>query len=143
MNKEWKDKVSTKVTGEKEKKIIGNYFAMLGNIFDYVESEEEMNGCMNHFQRYYKETNNKLKSEAVIEEIDDIVVSVRNQLKDVSHYNFMKISKSVFLGDSIVESANSALKSGSLKFATSIKINLSGSTQIKISENQTHKKTGK
>ena len=140
LNKEWKDKVSNKVTGDKEKKIISTYFAMLGNIFDYVESEEEMTCSVNHFQGYYKDTKQSLKSEAVIEEIDNIVQSVRNQLKYVAHYNFMKISTFGFLGDSIVESANSALKSGSLKVATSMKINLSGSTQIKISENQTHKK---
>ena len=140
LNKEWKDNVSTKVTGEKQKKVIGKYFAMLGNIFDYVESEEEMKACFNHFQRYYKATKKSLKSEAVIEEIDVIVYNLKNQLKYVAHYNFMKISTFGFLGDSIVESANSALKSGSLKVATSMKINLSGSTQIKISENQTHKK---
>ena len=44
------------------------------------------------------------------------------------------------LGDSIVEAANSGMKSGSIRVATNTNINLSGSTQIKISENQTHKK---
>ena len=140
LNKEWKDNVSTKVTGDNQKKIIANLFAMLGNIFDYVESNEEMIGCMNHFKAYYNKTKKSLKSDNVIEAIDKIVMSVRNQLKYVAHYNFMRISTFGFLGDSIVEAANSGIKSGSIKVATNMKINTSGSTQIKISENQTHKK---
>ena len=58
-------------------------------------------------------------------------------------YNFMRISTFGFLGDSIVEAANSGIKSGSVRVATNMKINLSGSTQIKISKNQTHEKIGK
>ena len=84
-----------------------------------------------------------MKSDNVIEAINKIIMSVRNELKYVAHYNFMRISTFGFLGDSIVEAANSGIKSGSLKVATNMKINTSGSTQIKISENQTHKKIGK
>ena len=140
MNKEWKDHVSTKVSGDIQKKIIANLFAMLGNLFDYVESEEEMICCMNHFNIYYKKIQPSLKSDNVIEEIDKIVISVRNKLKWVAHYNFMRISTFGFLGDSIVEAANSGIKSGSVRVGTNMKINLSGSTQIKISENQSFKK---
>ena len=49
LNKEWKDHVSTKVSGDNQKKIIANLFAMLGNIFDYVESNVETICCMYHF----------------------------------------------------------------------------------------------
>ena len=52
----------------------------------------------------------------------------------------MRISTFGFLGDSIVEAANSGIKSGSVRVGTNMKINLSGSTQIKISENQSFKK---
>ena len=113
---------------------------MLGNIFDYVESKEEMICCMNHFHTYFKSIKTSLKSENVIEAIEKIVISVSNKLEYIAHYNFMRISTFGFLGDSIVEAANSGIKSGSVRVATSMKINLSGSTQIKISENQTHKK---
>ena len=84
-----------------------------------------------------------MKSDNVIEVIDKIVISVTNKLEYVAHYNFMRISTFRFLNDSIVEAANSGIKPGSVRVATNMKINLSGSTQIKISENQTHKKIGK
>ena len=51
----------------------------------------------------------------------------------------MSVSTFVFLGDSIVEACNSAMKTGSVKVATNMTINLSGTTQIKITENQTKK----
>ena len=49
----------------------------------------------------------------------------------------MSVSTFDFLGDSIVEACNSAMKTGSVKVATNMTINLSGTTQIKITENQT------
>ena len=52
----------------------------------------------------------------------------------------MSVSTFGLLGDSIVEAANSGIKYGSVIVATNMSINLSGSTQIQISENQTHKK---
>ena len=51
----------------------------------------------------------------------------------------MNFSTFVFLGDIIVEDANSGMKSESVRVVTDMNINLSGSTQIKISENQTHR----
>ena len=48
-----------------------------------------------------------------------------------------------FKGDSIVESANSGLKTGSLSVSTSMKINTSAGMQLKIGENQTMKKHSK
>ena len=76
-----------------------------------------------------------MKSDNVIEVIDKIVIPVTNKLEYVAHYNFMRISTFGFLGDSIVEAADSGMKSGSVRVATNVKVNLSGSTQIKISEN--------
>ena len=49
----------------------------------------------------------------------------------------MSVSTFGFLGESIVEACNSSMKTGSVKVATNMTINLSGSTQIKIGENQT------
>ena len=113
---------------------------MLGDMFDYVESKDEMMCSFNHFDRYYKKIKHSLKSDYVTEAIEKIVISVKNKLQYVAHYNFMSVSTFGFLGDSIVEAANSGMKSGSVKVATNMTINLSGSTQIKISENQTQKK---
>ena len=66
-------------------------------------------------------------------------MSVKNKLQFVAHYNFMSVSTFGFLGDSIVEACNSAMKTGSVKVATNMTINLSGTTQIKITETQTKK----
>ena len=52
----------------------------------------------------------------------------------------MNVSTFGFLGDSIAEAANSGMKCGSVIVVTNMNINLLGSTQIKISENQTHMK---
>ena len=81
-----------------------------------------------------------MKSESVNEAIEKIVISLKNKLQFVAHYNFMSVSTFVFFGDSTVEACNSAMKTGSVKVATNMTINLSGSTQIKISENQTQRK---
>ena len=81
-----------------------------------------------------------MKSDYVTEAIDKIVISVKNKLEYVAHYNFMNVSTFGFLGDSIVEAANSGIKCGSVRVATNMNINMSGSTQIKISENQSQKK---
>ena len=116
---------------------------MLGDMFDYVETKEEMTCSMNHFHTYYNKIKSSLKSEYVTQAIEKIVISVQNKLQYVAHYNFMRVSTFGFLGDSIVEAASSGMKSGSVRVATNMNIYLSGSTQIKISENQTNKKIGK
>ena len=88
---------------------------MLGNLFDYVESNEEMICCMHQFNTYYKKIQPSLKSGNVIEAIDKIVMSVTNKLEYVAYYNFMRISTFGFLGDSIVEAANSGINRGQLE----------------------------
>ena len=81
-----------------------------------------------------------LKSDYVTEAIEKIVISVQNKLEYVTHNNFMRISTFGFLGDSIVEATNSGMKYGSVRVATNMNINLSGSTQIKKIKNQTYRK---
>ena len=98
---------------------------------------------LNYLHTYYNKIKCSLKSDYVTEVIENIVISVKNKLQYVAHYNFMSISTFGFLGDSIIEAVNNGIKSGSVRVATNMNINLSGSTQIKISENQTHKKIGK
>ena len=140
LSKEWKDNVSSKVTGDEPKQIVATLLLMLSDIFDYVESKPEMVCSLNNFDKYYQRIKVSLKSEYVNEAIEKIVISLKNKLQYIAHYNFMNVSTFGFLGDSIVEACNSALKTGSVKVATNMTINLSGSTQIKISENQTQKK---
>ena len=52
----------------------------------------------------------------------------------------MSVSTTSFWGDSVVEAANSGMEYGFVRVATNMNFNLSGSTQIKISENQSHRK---
>ena len=71
---------------------------------------------------------------------DYIKLCCLNKSQYVAHYIIMNVSTFGILGDSIVEATNSGMKYGSIRVATTMNINLSRSTQIKISENQTHKK---
>ena len=73
------------------------------------------------------------------EAIEKNVISV-GEIQFVAHYNFMSVSTIGFFGDGIVEAYNSSMKTGSVKVATNMTTNMSGSTQIKTSENQTQKK---
>ena len=99
-----------------------------------------MNCSFNNMDTYYKKIKSSLKSDYVNESIEKVVTSVKNKLQFVAHYNFMSVSTFGFLGDSIVEACNSSMKTGSVRVATNMTINMSGSTQIKINENQTQKK---
>ena len=137
LSKEWKDNVSSKLTDDEPRKIANTLLLMLGDMFDYVESKNEMNYSFNNFDKYYRRIKSSLKSDYVNEAIEKIVIALENKLQFVAHYNFMSVSTFGFLGDSIVEACNSAMKTGSVKVATNMTINLSGTTQIKITENQT------
>ena len=89
---------------------------MLGDMFDYVESKDEINCSFDKFDTYYKTIKFSLKSDYVNEAIEKIVISVKNKLQFVARYNFMSVSTFRFLGDSIVEACNSSMKTGSDKF---------------------------
>ena len=104
---------------------------MLGDMFDYVETKDEMMSSLNHFHTYYKKVNYSLKSDHVAEAIEKIVISVKIKIEYVAYYKFMSVSTFGFLGDSIVEAADSGMKCGSVRAATNMNINNSGSTQIK------------
>ena len=67
-------------------------------------------------------------------------MSIETNLKYISHCYFIGVTIFVFLGDSIVEAANSGIKTGDIKVASNMIINISGGTQLKINENQTRKK---
>ena len=65
---------------------------MLGDMFDYVESKNEMNYSFNNFDKYYRRIKSSLKSDYVNEAIEKIVISLKNKLQFVAHYNFMSVS---------------------------------------------------
>ena len=94
-------------------------------MFDYVETKDEMMSSLNHFNTYYKKVKCSFKSGYVTEVIEKIVISVNNKLEYVAHYKFMSVSTFGFLGDSIVEAANSRMKCGSVRVATNMNINMS------------------
>ena len=98
---------------------------MLRAMFDYIEIKDKMMPSLNHFHAYYKKVKCSLKSDYVTEAIENIVISIKSKLEYVTHYKFMSVSTFGFLGDSIVEAANSGMKCGSVRFSTSMNINMS------------------
>ena len=86
LDKEWKD------DGDFPKNIIGILLLMLGDMFNYVETKEEMTCGLNHFHTYYKKAKSTLKSYYVTQAIEKIVISVKNKIEYVAHYNFMSVS---------------------------------------------------
>ena len=71
--------------------IIGILLLMLGDMFNYDETKDEI--CsLNHFNTYYQKVKDSLKSEYVTKAIEKIVISVKNKLKYVAQYNLMRVS---------------------------------------------------
>ena len=62
--------MSTKLTGDKPKTIVNTFILMLGIMFDYVESKNEMHFSFNNFDTYYKTIKSSLKSDYVNEAIE-------------------------------------------------------------------------
>ena len=108
---------------------------ILSDLFDYVETEAVMYLTLKHFKRYYNSVKSKLKSECVQKEIEHIEISIETNLKYISHYYFIDVTTFVFLGDSIVETANSGIKTVDTKVASNMTINIFGGTQLKMNEN--------
>ena len=83
---------------------------------------------------------NELKSEPACESIEQVFLAIQNNFQYVAHCYFKDVFAFHFKGESIVESTNSGLKTGSLSVSTSMNINTSAGTQLDIGENQTMKK---
>jgi len=109
-------------------------------LFDYVETVQELDVAFKHYHKYYHWVKKELNSMPACESIEQVVLSIQNNLQFVAHCYFKDVCTFDFLGDSIVESANSGLKSSSLSVSTAMTINTSAGTQLKIGENQTMKK---
>ena len=57
---------------------------------------------LNNFHTYYKKVKSSLKSYYVAEEIEEIVISMKNKLDCVTHHKFMSVDTFGLLGDSII-----------------------------------------
>ena len=99
-----------------------------------------MHLTLKYFKRYYNGVKSQLKSEYVQKDIEHIEISIETNLKYISHCYFIDVTTFGFLGDSIVEAVNSVIKTGDIKVASNMTIDISGGTQLKINGNQTHKK---
>ena len=112
---------------------------MLDDMFDYVETKEEMISSFDHFNTYYKKVKDSLKSDYVTQVIGKIVMLVKNYNMLLNIILWM-LAPLDFEWSGIVEAANSGMKYRSVRVTTNMNTNLSGSRQIKIGENQTKRK---
>ena len=129
------NRVSMKISGDEAKAILQIMLNMLSDLFDYVETEAEMYLTLKNFKRYYDSMKSQSNSEYIQKEIEYIAMSVETNLKYISNCYFIDVTTFVFLGDSIVEPANSGTKTGDIKVASNMTINISSGTQLKTNEN--------
>ena len=113
---------------------------MIAKIFNYVESEAEMNSSIKHYKNFYSIIKQSLKSEPACLSIEKIINSIDNNLIYISHYYFKDVITFDYLGDSIAEAQNSGIKTGQFKVTTNLNINTSAGRQIKITNQQSKKK---
>ena len=108
-------------------------------IFDYVETKEEMCITVRDYKNLYNSMKEKNRSEYVCEAIDDSMLSVSNNLKYICHLCFKGVTTFDYLGDSIVEGSNASIKykKSHLRVSTNISINTSASIQVEISKKET------
>ena len=65
---------------------------MLSDLFDYVETEAEMNLPLKPFKKYHNSVKSQLKSEFVQKEIEHIAMSIETNLKCISHFYFIDVT---------------------------------------------------
>ena len=83
-----------------------------------------------------------IRSDPVCEAIEDIMLSISNNLKYIHHCYFKDVTTFDYLGDSIVEGSNTSIKDKKslLRVSTNISINTSAIIQVEISKKQTTKR---
>ena len=80
LNKEWKDKVVLKVSGNEAIKPLDSLLGMFSALFDYVETEDEMKSHTKRSQRCYSSIKTKVKSEYAQRSIEQIFNRIQNNL---------------------------------------------------------------
>ena len=139
--KPWVETVSIKL-GEDDTVIssVKKLRHMISKIFNYVESEREMNSTIKHYKHYFSIIKDSLKSEPACVSIEKIINAIDNNLLYISHYYFKDVTTFDYLGDSIAEAQNSGIKTGNIKVTTNLNINTSAVRQIKITNQQSKTK---
>ena len=122
---------------KKKVKIIEN---KLQKLFDYVETQEELKICIDDYNRYYQLEKASFKNEALCTSIEDILLSLKTNMRYFCHCYFIDVTTFDFLGDSIAEAFNSGLKTGQDKVSTNMTINTSAASQIQHLHTQNTKK---
>ena len=90
---------------------------ILSDLFEYVNTEAKMHLTLNHFKIYYNSVKSILKSEYIQTEVEYIELSIEKKLKYIFLYYFIDVATFGFLGDNIVEAANSPIKTCDIKDA--------------------------
>ena len=114
----------------------------ISQVFDYVETKDEMHISIRDYETYYNLMKEKIRSDPVCEAIEEIMLSVSNNLKHICHCYFKDVTTFDYLGDSIVEGSNASIKNKKslLRVSTNISINTSASIQVQISNKQSIKR---
>ena len=87
---------------------------ILSNFFYYVESANDLTELQRWYKDFFRNNKKDLKSEHVCKSIEDIYGSILNNIEYVAHNFFKDVTPLDFVGDSIVEAANSGIKNESL-----------------------------
>ena len=142
-SKQWKEQVTLKLGKDEDiKRKLKNLYNKMSTIFNYVETSKETTKTIDDYKAYYHSIKNTLKSETLCESVESIDIALVNNLPHIAHNHFIDVATLEFLGDSIVEGANSSVKNPKLPVHvnTNMTINTSASTQVKISSNQNNRR---
>ena len=139
-NKVWYDKITINVN---ENSILNN---ILNNIKDWVmswfktlETHGELLLSRRHLEKYMSR-HESLIGNGRIDKIAKLIQAIITHQNSLLHLHFKEVCTFDFIGDSIVEGANSHLKKGTVKVSNSMNISNSGITQLKATEEKYHKK---
>ena len=81
----------------------------MSDLFDNVDTVEEINTSIKYYYKYYNEVKKYLKSESVCESIEVVLSAIQNNFQYVTNFYFKDMCTFDFKGEFIVEAANSGL----------------------------------
>ena len=102
--------------------------------------ECEMKICLRHYRNYYKSFKKELNIDHACEAIEDVSMSIENNMEYFCHYQFIDVTLFDIVGDIIVEASISVLKRGDFTVSTITKIDTPLLTQIQIGKTQAKKR---
>ena len=101
--------------------------------FNYVESKYELQESLKRFETFC-ESQTEVVGLTACEGIQSMVTKLLNKQQNLFHLYFKNVLNFDFLGDSIVEAANTSLKSGPVSTSSTMDISKSGMTILKSTE---------